>query len=535
MDDDEQMELALNSNFDSELFDCWDDGDVNVSNSNNGDGRDGKRALSSSGMQQLDVAGPRRGRRRGSANRGGAGDNDNEADEDGELDRCDDAGGETRVADDSCWDSPEAFEHFSRLPSFSMDNNDYDGRRTDLDGNDAAAPASESAEPSLLPSPPTKTNKASSRPKKNRTTQQQRQLAAADGDVAGPAPSAVVSSYSSIASTSASRSSGPGQSTLSADSSYSAVPQSSDASAARPSMLAPPSGPGAHDAATQMHPLGTLSSAKCPPLPASGAASNNHHHHGLPASAAAIPADLQGAAFYPLALSALAAGAAAAAAANATMNNQYLIDAVNNANNHAVAAAAVAAILGNPHQSDQQQQQLSQRAQRSSGSLDSANAEGISTQQQRMPPSEAASMGHPGATAGSSGRGTPVVSFDTAAAAPIELRTNFENSLRAHGMLDANSVPYSFGVSVNGFHPQQGMMGSASSSVTGDTSAAASRLGAGLGGAGEKRLKNAKEQVRAQKIAELIDELREKMQKSGWSVGVSKSKYNTLSSYVEAA
>jgi hypothetical protein len=48
--------------------------------------------------------------------------------------------------------------------------------------------------------------------------------------------------------------------------------------------------------------------------------------------------------------------------------------------------------------------------------------------------------------------------------------------------------------------------------------------------AGEKRLKNVKEQQRAQKIAELIDELRTKMQKSGWSVGASKSKFNTLSS-----
>lgn len=491
MDEDEQMELALNSNFDSELFDCWDDGDEDMSNSNNNGDGDAKRASE------------RQGSRR-SSNR--AGDNDKY-----DLDRSD--AGETRVEDDPCWASPEAFEHFSRLPSFSMDN-DYDGRRTDLDDNDVAA--SESAEPSARP---IEMNKATKATKSNAAKH------AAGGALVGrPPPSAVVSSYSSNASTS--ESSGPGKSTLSSDSSSSSsTPHPSDASVPRPS--ASPSGPGGHDAATQMHPLGTLSSAKCPALPASGAATANHHSH----SAAAVPADLHGAAFYPLALSALAAGAAAAAANANCMNRQYLLDAVNNANNHAVAAAAVAAIIGNPHHNHSQQQQ-SRSGQQSSADPDSANAGGINTQQQRMPPSEAAAAGHSGGAGGSSGRDTPVMSFD-AAAAPIELRTNFENSMRAHGMLDANSVPFSFGVSVNGFHPQQGMMmGSASSSVTGDTSAAASRLGAGLCGGGEKRLKNAKEQVRAQKIAELIDELREKMQKSGWSVGVSKSKFNTLSSYV---
>jgi hypothetical protein len=47
--------------------------------------------------------------------------------------------------------------------------------------------------------------------------------------------------------------------------------------------------------------------------------------------------------------------------------------------------------------------------------------------------------------------------------------------------------------------------------------------------AGSKRLKNAKEQKRAQRITDLIEQLRVKMEKGGWSVSV-KSKFHTLAS-----
>jgi hypothetical protein len=100
--------------------------------------------------------------------------------------------------------------------------------------------------------------------------------------------------------------------------------------------------------------------------------------------------------------------------------------------------------------------------------------------------------------------------------------------MRAHGLPTAPTL-YPFGVPVNGFHPQS--IGSVGANNPNLRLVDVTRNGLMTG---EKRMKNVKEQQRAQKIAELIDELREKMQKSGWSVGSSKSKFNTLSSYVSA-
>lgn len=105
----------------------------------------------------------------------------------------------------------------------------------------------------------------------------------------------------------------------------------------------------------------------------------------------------------------------------------------------------------------------------------------------------------------------PFLLFD----APMELRANFVQSQRAHGMpvLEDNNS-YHYGMVVNGFHPQ-------SSNIH--------LLDGRHMESGNKRVKNAKEQKRAQQITHLIDQLRIKMEKDGWKVGL-KSKFHTLSS-----
>jgi hypothetical protein len=104
----------------------------------------------------------------------------------------------------------------------------------------------------------------------------------------------------------------------------------------------------------------------------------------------------------------------------------------------------------------------------------------------------------------------PFLLFD----APIELRANFIASQRAHGiptMEDNNS-----------FHYQQQASGGPCDV----------RLIDGRhGDVGNKRVKNAREQKRTQKITDLIDQLRDKMERGGWKVGM-KSKFHTLSRYV---
>ena len=96
-----------------------------------------------------------------------------------------------------------------------------------------------------------------------------------------------------------------------------------------------------------------------------------------------------------------------------------------------------------------------------------------------------------------------------------ELRANFLASQRAAGFPLLDSNQYHFGVSVNGFHPQSNM-GVQSNVGTGKRSHT-------------KGMKNVKEQRRTKQITDLIDDLRLKMEKDGWHVGLNKSKFNTLS------
>lgn len=91
-------------------------------------------------------------------------------------------------------------------------------------------------------------------------------------------------------------------------------------------------------------------------------------------------------------------------------------------------------------------------------------------------------------------------------------------------------------MSVNGFHPQRSLDEpylykslSANRALPDPVPVVDARHS----DVGSKRVKNAKEQKRAHRISELIDQLRVKMEKGGWNVGI-KSKFHTLSSYVVA-
>jgi hypothetical protein len=114
--------------------------------------------------------------------------------------------------------------------------------------------------------------------------------------------------------------------------------------------------------------------------------------------------------------------------------------------------------------------------------------------------------------------------------APIELRENFMQAQRLHGIRplnDNNSVHYGM-VAANGLSAQAVGGGSMASSTFLDASGL--RLIDGRhGDVGSKRMRNAREQKRSQKINDLIDQLRDKMEHSGWRVGL-KSKFHTLSS-----
>jgi hypothetical protein len=154
---------------------------------------------------------------------------------------------------------------------------------------------------------------------------------------------------------------------------------------------------------------------------------------------------------------------------------------------------------------------------------------------QRLHPPTVASASVVSSQQKSQGDLPPFLLFD----APIELRANFIQSQRQHGMTpmqDNNSLHY--GMAVNGLHPQQSLNTQTPdfsctfprATISTSHSSNKVRLIDGRhGNVGSKRVKNAREQKRTQKITDLIDELRVKMERGGWKVGL-KSKFHTLSS-----
>jgi len=143
--------------------------------------------------------------------------------------------------------------------------------------------------------------------------------------------------------------------------------------------------------------------------------------------------------------------------------------------------------------------------------------------------------GQPTGTPGSSGsKPPPFYLFD----APVELRTNFMANQRKLGLpVEHDPNSYHFGESVKGFHPQQVMnqqqlnaMVSNSGQVNRIPDAPVQLIDARHGGvrSASGRVKNEREQKRAQKITELIEQLRQDMEKEGWKVEM-RSKSHTLS------
>jgi hypothetical protein len=119
--------------------------------------------------------------------------------------------------------------------------------------------------------------------------------------------------------------------------------------------------------------------------------------------------------------------------------------------------------------------------------------------------------------------------------APIELRSNFMKSQRDLGipvMNDCNS--YHYGETVKGFHPQG--INVTNRDVNNPFTVPVQLIDARHGGnrAGAGRVKNEREQKRAQKITELIDQLRVNMENGGWKVEM-RSKFHTLSSCADYA
>lgn len=304
-------------------------------------------------------------------------------------------------------------------------------------------------------------------------------------------------------------------------------------------------------AAAQMHPLAISSSARCPPvnnasIPGAGPGPNNNNNNtmGLPTLADPnMTAALQAAfaasfmqlssnpafnpALIPLAYNALAAGVdlsnflpqLQAPSTSSFPTAQPLTE------GHAVplqtspaSVPPVASITARTtttshsqdakHSSTKKSAKSSKRKRNGHGS---SNKRSKSSTNQSSPPFQI---------------------FD----APVELRHNFIQSQRAHGLpvLEDNNS-YHFGMTVNGFHPQRSLEQpflykslDAKRPLPNPVPVVDARHADG----GNKRLKNAKEQKRAHRISELIDQLRNKMEKGGWKVGI-KSKFHTLSSYVQ--
>jgi len=159
------------------------------------------------------------------------------------------------------------------------------------------------------------------------------------------------------------------------------------------------------------------------------------------------------------------------------------------------------------------------------------------------------------ATAVSSSSLPPFYLFD----APVELRANFMQNQRRLGLPiqnDPNS--YHYGETVNGFHPHQyqlpvgdtastttttsGGLPSSMGSATGTATATGSSkhvpklIDARHGNSNRKnkggQVKNEREQKRALKITELIEQLRLQMEDGGWQVEA-RSKFHTLHNCAE--
>jgi hypothetical protein len=288
---------------------------------------------------------------------------------------------------------------------------------------------------------------------------------------------------------------------------------------------------------TQMHPLAIPSSANCPP-------------HVVTATHQAVHPQMQTVAgmqnaLFPMALNALGGGPAAAAfaAAGLSLPTTHLT-APNQQNNRNLQQPLLQQHL------QQQTQQLhttplffpSQSMGLQANPQQSNSNANLQTQQQQLQtqPHQGQDNRSGNKTNSQSTSPPPFYLFD----APVELRVNFMQSQRMHGLpITEDSNSYHYGVAVNGFHPQLNAQLNPATGAMANTSGGASSSSGGSQNHPSSvqlvdarhtnrkagRIKNEREQRRAQKITELIDQLREKMDSGGWKVEV-KSKFHTLSS-----
>lgn len=244
---------------------------------------------------------------------------------------------------------------------------------------------------------------------------------------------------------------------------------------------------------TQLHPLGIQSSAGCPPLSASSA----------PAPAPNAAAQYMFNPYSMLAASNPQLFAAFQSSAQQQMMAQY-------AAAQATAAQATAAQASAAHAAAQAAAPTPPQPKAKKQKSSASKKKRASEKKDDEP---------------------PFLLFD----APCELRQNFMQTQRTLNLpvhQDGNS--YHYGMAVNGFHPQLNVL----TDPIRPLSSTEPVLPPGVNiklldsrhkkrkGAGKER--NEREQKRAQKITELIEQIRTSMEDGGWKVEM-KSKYHTLS------
>ena len=268
-------------------------------------------------------------------------------------------------------------------------------------------------------------------------------------------------------------------------------------------------------AAMQLHPLAIQSSANCPPHTMQSSGFGGMQNNFFPTAMSSLQGNNH---------VAFAAGIPFQSASSQLSNaNALLFQSMSAANDNN--SATTTNNLGNNTNNSTTGQQQQRKATRGAAASNNSNT----TQQQQQQPS---SGNNASSASGSSASMPPFYLFD----APCELRANFMQSQRMHGLPVAeDSNSYHYGVAVNGFHPMNLAAGQSSTSNNFSGNAAATNansvklIDARHGNRKAGRIKNEREQRRAQKITELMEQIRASLVTGGWEVR-DKSKFHTLSS-----
>ena len=413
-------------------------------------------------------------------------------------------GSSPRDDGDDSWDGNLNPSDLARFPSFQMDYETAPSEKLKLSDSDHLS----NSKPSTLDDGECDNGRLPQQPAHS--------LALSEGMHSGPP--VPVSATASVTSTSKDSSSITGSSSMS-----SRQNQQQDLSSASAFPVPGNAGSNISSSATdrisntntpRLHPLAIQSSANCPPH-------GNNKNPMLPSISFNNSSGPPRQGVFPMSMS--NDDSAANYAANLVSLHQQQLASSNqgtSSNHHhhhhhhqkfylPVASAGTAADCQPPQQQQQQQQPAS------------------STAKLSPPPSNAQ---RPSSQKPSQENPPPFYLFD----APIELRANFMQSQRKLGIPithDCNS--YHYGETVKGFHPQLALNNANSHTIPQNPTMRAAPvqlIDARHGNRpGSGRIKNEREQKRAQKITELIDQLRVNMENGGWKVEM-RSKFHTLSS-----